>query len=937
MSDLLLQQEITKQNLSIFIRDLSENVSLNLKHIIEDLANTEKKNKSVKHKHNKNKKQVIKKKDLIIQQQNEKRKQILIDEDFHKIPYFFQNMNIENPLYYLNKLKTDEGRIEFKFQLLHELWKDKKKYMKYIIVLYYNLYNIENISEGNKLLLTTIGDRINEYEIKLYMMKNMGDLLSPLNYWDSQETKLDQWQIDVIHHIKNNESVIVKAPTSSGKSWVSMAAGILHKKIIFVCPAKPVAYQIGSHFIHMGYKVHFLVDNISHYSFDTKTNIFVGTPLDIENNIDKIGIKFDYAVFDEIHNLNKEDDGDIYENLIKLIDCNFLALSATINNYTYLCDIFKKIRPDKKINYIEYNKRFINHQKWKWENNKMYKLHPLGSFSGVNEINIENSLSFTPNDCAVLWQFLEEIFNENDLEEIIEDYSPDEYFNENKLLSLDDCSKYETFLKEKLIELNKKYPEKIQRVFTHFNKNNQYSNNENNDIISFIKKCKQEDLLPMIMFHTDKMVCSNLFHNIYEYLDRREFEEFPYHYDILEYKEKLYQEYINKRSSYENKIIISKSSTDSLTEKKTKLETYDRKEKEIFCNKIIDYYDIKIKDVERNDGISDTLKKLQINNLGKEKKHFMKYPDFNSQDIFQKHKDFIFTKHPMSGEVIRNVRRDIMKTLNLKIPYENPIFQMLKRGIGLYTEDMPDEYNWILQKLLNKREIGIIISDKTLCLGIDLPIRTSCFLGINDVQFSKEEYLQMAGRAGRRGKDTQGNIIFYDKIDYLNLMKGELPNIIGNYKPIYDNYKVSKHCNDLVFNNMIHSKREYIQNKSFEQPDENKQLVWYLRNYEKSLQYSNTIFNLECELFRKSDNDQELLLLQSIFELSGYNDEDILINLYKLKNITYNYIDIFKNINKKIMYIHNSLNKDKYLLLRNTCKRSFKNINNMLFNRTLFT
>ena len=52
----------------------------------------------------------------------------------------------------------------------------------------------------------------------------------------------------------------------------------------------------------------------------------------IEKMIYKIGNNFDFAVFDEIHNLNKSDDGDIYENLIKILDCNFLALSATIGN-----------------------------------------------------------------------------------------------------------------------------------------------------------------------------------------------------------------------------------------------------------------------------------------------------------------------------------------------------------------------------------------------------------------------------------------------------------------------------------------------------------------------------------------------------------------------------------------------------------------------------
>ena len=49
----------------------------------------------------------------------------------------------------------------------------------------------------------------------------------------------------------------------------------------------------------MGYKVHYLLDNLSNQSYDSKTNIFVGVPKDIEDNIYKIGVDFDYAVYDE--------------------------------------------------------------------------------------------------------------------------------------------------------------------------------------------------------------------------------------------------------------------------------------------------------------------------------------------------------------------------------------------------------------------------------------------------------------------------------------------------------------------------------------------------------------------------------------------------------------------------------------------------------------
>ena len=89
--------------------------------------------------------------------------------------------------------------------------------------------------------------------------------------------------------------------------------------------------------------------------------------MEVEDYLNKIGTHFDYAVFDEIHNLNKEDDGHIYENIIKMLGCNFLGKSATIKNVEFLKDIFNNIHPDKNIKYVEYNKRFISHNRWIWK------------------------------------------------------------------------------------------------------------------------------------------------------------------------------------------------------------------------------------------------------------------------------------------------------------------------------------------------------------------------------------------------------------------------------------------------------------------------------------------------------------------------------------------------------------------------------------------
>ena len=121
--------------------------------------------------------------------------------------------------------------------------------MNYIILLFFELKNtnirIEDIKETNIKLLREINETLEESEYKVFMMKNLGHMLPHLNYWEKDIKKFDDWQKTVIQYVNKKKSVIVRAPTSSGKTFIAMSTGIIHKKIIYICPAKPVAYQVG--------------------------------------------------------------------------------------------------------------------------------------------------------------------------------------------------------------------------------------------------------------------------------------------------------------------------------------------------------------------------------------------------------------------------------------------------------------------------------------------------------------------------------------------------------------------------------------------------------------------------------------------------------------------------------------------------------------------
>jgi len=936
--DLLQWQQTDRNQFAVFIRDLSQNIN-NVKHMIEDSFQNEE--KPTQHRKGKHKKVVKKKKDIIIEQQNKVRLEKNIKEDLSKLDYIITNLDIGNPYPAFQLMKTSEGLHELKFRMLLYFWSLRKDHFPHVMNLYFQLVDKDITDPDKKALILKIQSKLEDTEYKLYMMKNLSHLLPPLNIHEPRIKKLDDWQIQVVTYIKQGESVIVKAPTSAGKSFVGLSAGVLHKKLLYVCPAKPIAYQVGAHFNLMGYKVHYLLDNLCHQGYDDKTNIFVGVPSTIEDNLYKLGVTFDYAVFDEIHNLNKEDDGHIYENILKLIRCPFLALSATIGNIEYLQEILTKIHTDDltnaredqrkktllelgdkyelntKIHYVEYTKRFINQQKMVYDNG-LHRLHPLAciSFEDLNDSFLRSNLQFTPYDSAILWETIEDVFG-LDLEEIVEDYSPDNYFDDDySILTLDDTRSYEQFIKCKLVQLSLSHPDQIKEVLDVFHRDRSILRpvNPMKDIIQLFRECKVSDCLPMLVFNTDTIQCKKLFTQLFKTIEDSELDEFPFHYDILEKKDELYTKYEEKRILFIDNIKINKNSKDAHTDKQTKVDRYDKTEQQRYMHDVLNYYDQCIHNCARNDTISDSLRKIQIKNLTREMKSYQKYPSFGSVDVFQKHKEFCFTNSdPMTGDQIRQIRRDIKKTLGIKISYEHELFQMLKRGIGIYTEDMPDEYKWILQRLMDDKKIGIVISDRTLCLGIDLPIRSSCLLGLpGHKKFTIDDYLQMSGRAGRRGKDDRGNTIFYN-LDYIELMKGQLPDIVGSEKEVPINYQCFNSSIDDIHKNPINYNK--ITDTRNYQESSDTRLQWSLRYEGNVYEFIQGIPKWNKNVFQGVGNlDKELCVLKGILLMCSFSN-DALIQSYKKKVIDKEFRE-WKHVIKLLQIVYNSLRDKRYIHLK---------------------
>ena len=83
-------------------------------------------------------------------------------------------------------------------------------------------------------------------------------------------------------------------------------------------------------------------------------------------------------------------------------------------------------------------------------------------------------------------------------------------------------------------------------------------------------------------------------------------------------------------------------------------------------------------------------------------------------------------------------------------------------------------------------------------MGIDLPIRSVVLSGYKNPEYTTSDYLQMSGRAGRRGLDNQGNIIFHNVLNYKELMQGNLPKIELIKEKNNESYNILRKLNNHI-------------------------------------------------------------------------------------------------------------------------------------------
>ena len=123
-------------------------------------------------------------------------------------------------------------------------------------------------------------------------------------------------------------------------------------------------------------------------------------------------------------------------------------------------------------------------------------------------------------------------------------------------------------------------------------------------------------------------------------------------------------------------------------------------------------------------------------------------------------------------------------------------FDALKRGIASHHAGLLPAWKELVEELFQEGLIKVVFATETLAAGINMPARTTVISSLSKrteeghrILFSSE-FLQMSGRAGRRGKDKQGYVVtvqsrFEGAKEAADLAISQPNNLVSQFTPSY--------------------------------------------------------------------------------------------------------------------------------------------------------
>ncbi|KAJ3344236.1 hypothetical protein HDU93_000026 [Gonapodya sp. JEL0774] len=539
----------------------------------------------------------------------------------------------------------------------------------------------------------------------------------------------DRWQKDLLDIIDRNESVLVCAPTSSGKTFVAYYSmeKVLRDSpdgvVVYVAPTKALTNQVAA-------------------------EVYARLVTSEKKSV--------WGIFTR--------DGAVWEHCLLLAQCPIIALSATIGNpskfHQWLANAQKKRGVEMRM--IKYDERYSDlvkyvfiAKKWKSEDGlnqanggEFVRLHPFSEIR-VQEIlsaGYPADLSLTPFETLKLFDTMWISSNGHALLRPLE---PEIFFTTKHRLSKKSVRNWENELKKVFKSWLKQGSQTegfcrkvvsdlgLQETFKINDEAASDSDTYLETAIDMVNQLKLEDKLPAIAFCFDRNFCNVIAETLNDELEARQ-----------------------ERKRAENEVLVRKA--------EARKDELDRKAKA--------HRDIK----ERRAPPKRSQDGTNVEPEGPAKKVVEVLEPALAAWLVDVDPEFSFRGrgHGVDDEEYS----EITKAARRVYGNNNPLIVALKRGIGVHHAGCNKSYLQCVEVLFRRRYLSFVIATGTLALGINMPCRSVIFFG-DSPYLNALNYRQMSGRAARRGFDDVGHVVFYGipHPKVRRLMTANLPRLRGHF------------------------------------------------------------------------------------------------------------------------------------------------------------
>ncbi|XP_041042985.1 probable ATP-dependent RNA helicase DDX60 isoform X2 [Carcharodon carcharias] len=543
----------------------------------------------------------------------------------------------------------------------------------------------------------------------------------------------DTWQRELLDAVDNNESAVIVAPTSSGKTYASYYCmeKVLRASdtgiVVYVSPTKALVNQVVATVYGRFTKTlpngmvvcgSFTRDYRDHVH-DCQVLVTVPACLEIlllSPHLQEWANRIQYVIFDEIHCLGGEIGAEVWEHLLALIRCPFLALSATISNPEDLTQWLqsvktywervensseepsstKKIQKSKgrqqtkpckgsqafKVRLVTYEERYNDLEKYvcHFEKNecKFIPYHPCAALTvnHIKDYGIPSDLALSPPECLRLYDTMALVFPEWPR---AKELHPEEHrsFKNKVIIRKSDVREYEAELKGEFagwVETGLK--NKVEDVLLLLKPRTEGTFGKNNtNFPLLVETLRKMDLLPALFFTFDISKVEQFADELLEYLKAK-----------LESK--------RKPDDAKTKLQIKK--------KQQKLSK--RLEKEETLTK-----------PTRKQSEQLTLCRTEKDMLDKKSMKFDELP-----------LDCTFAQMSATDQKFMDNVLFRMRRAHISSHYQ----EMLQRGIGCHHASLNRRIRQAVEMLFRRGFVKVVSATSTLALGINMPCKTVVF--VND-------------------------------------------------------------------------------------------------------------------------------------------------------------------------------------------------------------